>query len=106
MGSWKCCKTLFSFSHVHYKYRYKKIFLLLFADDAVLFAENPLSLQLLLNDVEKYCKAWRLKINTNKTKVKVFENVYGFTRHACLVCFLPSVVLLSQMHLLGTGGSV
>ena len=46
----------------------------MFADDAVLFAENPLSLQLLLNDVEKYCKAWRLKINTNKTKVMVFEN--------------------------------
>ena len=34
-----------------------KIFLLLFANDAVLFAENPLSLHLLLNDVEKYCKA-------------------------------------------------
>ena len=46
----------------------------MFADDAVLFAENPLSFQLLLNDVEEYCKAWRLKINTNKTKAMVFEN--------------------------------
>ena len=46
----------------------------MFADDAVLFAETPLSLQLLLNDVEKYCKAWCLKINTNTTKVMVFEN--------------------------------
>ena len=45
----------------------------MFADDQVLFATSPLSLQAMLHDIENYCNTWKLKINTNKTKVLIFE---------------------------------
>ena len=50
-----------------------KLFLLLFADDQVLFATSPETLQLLLTDLENYCQIWGLKINTNKTNAMIFE---------------------------------
>ena len=50
-----------------------KLFLILFADDQVLFATSPNTLQLLLSDLETYCQLWGLKINTNKTKAMIFE---------------------------------
>ena len=40
------------------------IFILLFCDDAILFAETPNALQSLLNDLETYCNLWDLKVNT------------------------------------------
>lgn len=60
-----------------------KIFILLFADDAVIFAETPNALQSMLTDLERYCNTWGLKINTNKTKIMIFERGrsthYNFT---------------------------
>ena len=50
-----------------------KLFLILFADDQVLFSTSPASLQSMLNDIETYCTAWGLKINLVKTKVLIFE---------------------------------
>ncbi|MES9880358.1 MAG: reverse transcriptase family protein [Sedimenticola sp.] len=50
-----------------------KFFLILYADDQVLFANNPESLQSMLRDVEQYCHTWGLKINTSKTKTMIFE---------------------------------
>lgn len=50
-----------------------KLFLLLYADDQVLFATSPLSVQSMLTDIENYCNTWGLKINTDKTKVLIFE---------------------------------
>ena len=44
-------------------------FVLLFADDAVLFAQTPAALQSMLNDLEQYYNTLGLKINTNETKV-------------------------------------
>lgn len=52
-----------------------KLFLVLFADDQVLFST---SLQSMLNDIESYCTAYGLKINVAKTKVLIFEKS---TRH-------------------------
>ena len=49
------------------------IFLILYADDQVLFATSPESLQSMLNDIETYCNTWGLKINVEKTKVLIFE---------------------------------
>ena len=49
------------------------IFLILYADDQVLFATSPESLQSMLHDIETYCNTWRLKINVEKTKVLIFE---------------------------------
>jgi hypothetical protein len=50
-----------------------KLFLILYADDQVLFASSALSLQSMLNNIEQYCNQWGLKINTSKTKVLIFE---------------------------------
>ena len=50
-----------------------KLFLILFADDQVLFATSPETLQSLLTDLENYCQLFGLKINTNKTKAMIFE---------------------------------
>ena len=50
-----------------------KLFLLLYADDINLFANDKENLQLSLNILENYCKRWKLKVNTQKTKVMVFR---------------------------------
>ena len=55
-----------------------ELFLMLYADDAVVFAKSPESLQSILNDIELYCNTWGLKINTAKTKAMIFET----SRHA------------------------
>ena len=49
------------------------LFMIKYADDAVVFAKSKESLQLSLNDIELYCGTWVLKINTKKTKVMIFE---------------------------------
>ena len=50
-----------------------KMFILLYADDIVIFAnsaeELPQSLDVLLN----YCYRWKLTVNVSKTKVMVFR---------------------------------
>ena len=50
-----------------------KLFLLLYADDINLFANDKENLQLSLNILENYCKRWKLKVNTQKNKVMVFR---------------------------------
>ena len=50
-----------------------KIFLTLYADDQAVFGKSPASLQSLLTDIENYCNLWGLKINTEKTKIVIFE---------------------------------
>ena len=50
-----------------------KLILFLYADDQVVFAKSPESLQRMLLDIENYYNTWGLKINTSKTKVMLFE---------------------------------
>jgi hypothetical protein len=49
------------------------IYLLLFADDAVLISESKEGLQETLNSLELYCTKWNLTVNIEKTKVIVFR---------------------------------
>ena len=51
-----------------------RFFLLLFADDMVLFSKDPIELQSLLDKLYAYSTEWGLKVNIRKTKVCVFEN--------------------------------
>ena len=46
---------------------YIEIFALLYADDTIILAEIPESLQNALNSFENYCTRWKLKVNLNKT---------------------------------------
>ena len=50
-----------------------QLFLLLYCDDAVVFAKSPEVLQSMLFDIKTYCTQWGLKINTKKTKAMIFE---------------------------------
>ena len=50
-----------------------KLFLLLFADDTVLFSNSREDLQVTLNVFETYCDKWKLTVNITKTKVLVFS---------------------------------
>ena len=52
---------------------YLKLFLLLYADDTVIFAESAEDLQAALNIFEEYCSKWKLSINVSKTKILVFS---------------------------------
>ena len=46
---------------------------LLYADDMVLIAESEVNLQKLLNELNKWCQKWRIKINDQKSKVVHFR---------------------------------
>ena len=50
-----------------------KIFLLLYADDAVIFSETPTGLQSGINELQKYCERWKLPLNTTKYRIVVFR---------------------------------
>ena len=49
------------------------LFMLLYCDDTVLFAKSPECLQNMLNKLYEYSCIWDIKLNTDKTKVIVFE---------------------------------
>ena len=51
-----------------------KLFLLLYADDIVLFANDECDLQKSLDVLHNYCQKWKLKVNVNKTKIMVFRS--------------------------------
>jgi hypothetical protein len=60
---------------------YLKLFLLLFVDYTVIFAESPADLQAALNIFEENCSEWKLS-NVSKTKIVVFSKrpYTNFTR--------------------------
>ena len=49
------------------------LYLLLYADDTVIFAESPGELQKALDSLHDYCVQNKLNVNTRKTKVLVFS---------------------------------
>lgn len=60
-----------------------KLIILLYADDTVILAEDAHSMQKSLDDFYTYCNEWKLKINTDKSKVIVFgtrkNNQFAFS---------------------------
>ena len=50
-----------------------KLFLLFYADDAVIFAESAEELQNGIDILFKYCNRWKLKLNTDKSHVIVLK---------------------------------
>ena len=48
-----------------------RIFMLLFADDTVLFSYTANGLQILLNNLYSYCNTWGISVNTEKICVMV-----------------------------------
>ena len=50
-----------------------KLFMLLFCDDAVLFAKSPECLPNMLNKLYDYSMLWDMKENMDKTKILIFQ---------------------------------
>ncbi len=50
-----------------------KLFVLFYADDAVIFSDTRAGLQQGLDVLYEYCQHWKLELNTDKTKVVVFR---------------------------------
>ena len=50
-----------------------KLFMLLYADDIVIFSKNAEELQVGLDVLVYYCNRWKLKVNLDKTKIMVFR---------------------------------
>ena len=49
------------------------ICMLMYADDAIFFSKSAQTLQNMLNKLHNYSNEWGLKINTDKTKIMIFE---------------------------------
>ena len=50
---------------------YFKLYILLYADDTVIFAENEHELQAALNAMFLFCKSWDLEVNPTETKITI-----------------------------------
>ena len=50
-----------------------KLFLLLYADDIIIFSESAEGLQAGFDFLHSYCNRWKLKVNVDKTKVLIFR---------------------------------
>ena len=58
------------------------IYILLFADDAVILSETAEGLQSSLDKIQSYCEKWKLTVNILKTKI-VFFHKGGRFRPVC-----------------------
>ena len=50
-----------------------KLFLLLYADDIIIFSDSSEGLQAGFDFLHDYCSRWKLKVNVDKTKVMIFR---------------------------------
>ena len=86
-----------------------KLFLLLYADDIVIFSENEEGLQNGLNLLEQYCDKWKLQVNVNKTKVMIFRKAGNIRRNIRFTYKNEILEIVNNFKYLGiiftTGGS-
>jgi exonuclease III len=86
-----------------------KVFLILYADDIVVFANTKDELQTSLNIISAYCDRWKLSVNPTKTKVMIFRRG-GRVPENCNFMYKGSIIeIVSKFTYLGivftTGGS-
>ena len=67
-----------------------KLYLLLYVDITVIFAESPEELQIALDTMKSYCDIWKLQLNVTKTKI-VFSQKEKQGRN--LVCLFVCLFL-------------
>jgi len=86
-----------------------QIFILLYADDIVLFAVTPQALQCGFEILSSYCQKWQLKVNVNKTKVIVFRKAGPLARNIQFTYNNENIEIVSNISYLGvvftSGGS-
>ena len=77
------------------------IYLLLFADDAVLFSDTIEGLQSSLNNLESYCNKWNLEVNVDKTKIVVFRKAGILNRREVWTYGGNEIEIVSSFNYLG-----
>ena len=87
-----------------------KLFLLLYADDIVIFAESSDDLQKGLDVLAEYCKRWQLTVNIQKTKVMVFRKGGNLERNISFKFEGENIEIVGKFVYLGitftTGGFI
>ena len=78
---------------------YLKLFVLLYADDIVMFATSEETLIHSLNLFSNYCKQWKLRIDYDKTKVLVFGDRINRQRHIRIEHYM--IEILNEFKYLG-----
>ena len=66
---------------------------LMYADDLVLISRSEVWLQGLINKLGDYCKRWRMKVNTDKTKIIKFSG----NGHCCKTTFFYGEKLIKML---------
>jgi len=72
-----------------------KMFIILYADGIVLFADNAEDLQHDLNVLHEYCQKWKLTVNIMKTKVMV-----DYSKILVLIMLANQLTLLVSLYTL------
>lgn len=85
------------------------IYMLLYADDIILFGNSPEDLQKSLTILEEYSSKWKLTVNTNKTKIMVFRKGGRLPNDLDFIYNDVSIEIVSKFCCLGviltSGGS-
>ena len=86
-----------------------KIFLLLYADDIVIFANSAEELQSGLDALSVYCNRWKMKVNVSKTKILIFRKGGILPRQLEFIYEGSPIEIVKHFKYLGivftTGGS-
>ena len=77
------------------------MYLLMFADDTVIFSESVEGLQLSLNNLESYCNKWDLTVNIDKTKIVVFKKGGSLSRQEKWTYAGETVEIVNSINYLG-----
>ena len=59
---------------------FMKLFLLLYADDIVIFSESANGLQKGLDILNEYCQRWKLSVNPNRSKIIILEKAVDYRK--------------------------
>lgn len=78
-----------------------KMLILLYADDIVIFSETAEGLQKGFDILLAYCNRWKLKVNTNKTKVMIFRKGGPIARDVQFTYDGTSVEIVKSFTYLG-----
>lgn len=78
-----------------------KLFLILYADDIVIFAESSEELQKSLDLLLEYCNRWKLVVNTNKTKIMIFRKGGRIPRNLAFYYNNSNIDIVSKFSYLG-----
>ena len=77
------------------------IYLLMFADDAVILSDTIEGLQSSLNYLEMFCTKWNLDVNIGKTKIVVFRKGGILSRNECWTYAGEDIEILNSFNYLG-----